>query len=669
MFVGAGIARVPGGRSLCVHCRQFIFPEVRAMWRYLRWLLLVPVLLVVAIVALPFVLPVGVYKDQIIAQAKQATGRDLKIDGALSISFFPELGVQLNGVHLANAAGAQAPDVATMEQVIIGAELLPLLSGQVKVTHITLVKPIINLEIDKAGHGNWVFDGAGAPAPGSGLGDLSFKDVAIRGGQLTYADDRSGIAQTVDNIDIEAEMPSLDEAMTLAGVLTWNKEALNVSGEIKQPRAIAEGGKSELNATINAALMSASLFGTIDAGAGALGGQVEFKASSAQRLAAWFNVTLPKVQGFGALQLSGDMQATPRQIAFANAKIALDDMHGSGNLTLDTTRARPFVSGDFSLDRLDINRYSNHRSGRAAGAHSGWSDSANDFSALGLVDAKLVLSVGAAVWSDMKIGRSNFDLTLNDGQAEARLKSVTLYGGSGQGLVTIDTRKGTPEMMVDASLSGVDAAQFLWDLADLTIVRGSSAFVLRLTARGASEGARMQTVTGSGTMQFSNGALKGVDLAAIARNITSAVIGNALGPNASTPFSSLSGSFVVREGTAVNRNLTLLNPRLRLDGVGVVNVGARTLNYRVEPKPLGGGRRLPNLGVPVHVFGSWEHPQYEPELGGVVNAAINTVLNTPGNTLEGLGGLLPSIGDKSSDKKKSKDKNPLDTLNDFLGSH
>src|SRR5258706_16460900 len=110
------------------------------MWRYLRWVLLALVILVGLAVALPFVLPVGVYKDQIIAQARQATGRDLKIDGALSISFFPSFGVELNGVHFANAKGAHDADMAMMEKLIVGAEFFPLLSGQVKVNHITLIK-------------------------------------------------------------------------------------------------------------------------------------------------------------------------------------------------------------------------------------------------------------------------------------------------------------------------------------------------------------------------------------------------------------------------------------------------------------------------------------------------------------------------------------------------
>ena len=63
------------------------------MWRYLRWVLAVLVVVILILVALPFMVSTDVYKTQIIAQAKQATGRDLKIDGKLSISFFPEFGV------------------------------------------------------------------------------------------------------------------------------------------------------------------------------------------------------------------------------------------------------------------------------------------------------------------------------------------------------------------------------------------------------------------------------------------------------------------------------------------------------------------------------------------------------------------------------------------------
>lgn len=62
------------------------------MWRVLRWVLLVLLLVVGALAALPFLVPTSVYKEQIIAQTKATTGRALSIDGDLKLSLWPEIG-------------------------------------------------------------------------------------------------------------------------------------------------------------------------------------------------------------------------------------------------------------------------------------------------------------------------------------------------------------------------------------------------------------------------------------------------------------------------------------------------------------------------------------------------------------------------------------------------
>src|SRR5512147_2477132 len=128
------------------------------MWRILRWVLLAVVLLLVAAIALPFFLPTSVYKAQIIEQARLATGRKLDIDGDLKISIFPTLGVEVNKVRFANVEGAAEPEMVTMDSLVVGAEFWPLLSGALKVNEIKLVNPVIHLEIDKQGRGNWLFE-------------------------------------------------------------------------------------------------------------------------------------------------------------------------------------------------------------------------------------------------------------------------------------------------------------------------------------------------------------------------------------------------------------------------------------------------------------------------------------------------------------------------------
>ena len=662
------------------------------MWRYLRWVLLGFAVLLAIVVALPFFLPTGIYKDQIVAQARDATGRDLAIDGPLRISFFPELAVEVNQVRFANAAGGKAADMATIERLVVGAELFPLLSGQVKVTHITLVKPIINLEIDATGRGNWVFDSPSARAPaaaptkdeparGSGLGDLSFKDVTLSGGTLTYRDARSKMVQSVENIEAAVQLPSLDEPMIVSGALTWNKENVKIEASVAEPRALSEGRKSALSAKVNGDVIAASFNGSLHAGIGAVGGKVDLKTASARRLAAWFGVTLPQVRGFGPMTLSGDMTSSAGRVSFANAKLSLDGMKGSGNLALDTTAAKPFVKGDFALDRLDLNQYagSGKRSG-GAGSGSGsapgvWSDTPFSFSALNLVDADLDFAADSLQYRDINVGRSALDIALRAGKLEATLKQLDLYGGHGTGSVSLDGSKDLPAVTLYVTLSGVQSEPFLDDATGFNKIEGAGNFVVRVSGTGGSERALMHSVDGAMNFRFTNGSVRGADLGEIAHHIESALDGSAIGDNARTSFSELSGSFGIRNGIAANRDLKLINPYVHLNGAGIANIGEKTLDFRVEPKAVGKSS-LTGIVVPFRIYGSWKHPQYKADLGGVVNSAIDAILQGKGSD---LGGLIPGLGggdDQPSDdqatqkpKKKSKTKKMLDKLDKFLGGH
>ncbi len=471
------------------------------MWRILRWVLLAVVVLIVIVVALPFFLPTSVYKAQIIEQARLATGRELKIDGDLKISFWPTLGVEVNKVSFANVAGAREPEMASMESLVVGAELWPLLSGNLNVTEVKLVKPVIHLEIDKDGRGNWLFkpqaaapetskptaEGAPQPQPGA-IGDLSFRDVVLSGGVLTYSDARTGVAQRVDAIDASVKLPSLDEPMVFAGGLTWNKEAIKIDAEVAKPRALSTGGKSDLKAKIDGEVMTASFEGAVDAAANAVAGKIDFKTNSARRLAAWAGIELPKVKGFAAMTLTGDMSSSSDRIAFKNTKLSLDGMNGSGNLALETAKAAPHIKGDFTLDHLDLNPYMGSSGeatrGPSGGHGSGWSDAPIDLSALRLVDADLAFAVNALTAGDMKIGRSALDIALSRGKLSANLKELALYGGNGKGVILLDGSSTVPQVGLDLTVGGVQGEPFLTDAVGLTRLSGTGSIVTKLAASG-----------------------------------------------------------------------------------------------------------------------------------------------------------------------------------------
>ena len=133
------------------------------MKTFVRIVLGLILLIVVTVVVAPFVIDPNDYRDQIQQVVKEKTGRDLLINGDLSLSVFPWVGVGINDVSLSNAEGFKAKHFAEIKEANVKVKLLPLLSQQVEVSTVVLKGVSLNLEKNKAGKTNWD-DMAQAPA-------------------------------------------------------------------------------------------------------------------------------------------------------------------------------------------------------------------------------------------------------------------------------------------------------------------------------------------------------------------------------------------------------------------------------------------------------------------------------------------------------------------------
>ena len=96
-------------------------------------------------------------KPRIVAAVKQQTGRDLALQGPirLGLSLRPTLTIQ--GVAFANPPGFSRPEMATLDRLDLQLSLIPLLSHQIEIDRLVLVKPDILLETDAKGRHNWQF--------------------------------------------------------------------------------------------------------------------------------------------------------------------------------------------------------------------------------------------------------------------------------------------------------------------------------------------------------------------------------------------------------------------------------------------------------------------------------------------------------------------------------
>jgi uncharacterized protein involved in outer membrane biogenesis len=107
----------------------------------------VALFIIAAIVALSLFY-FNAYRTTIETAASEATGLDVGIKGNIGISLFP-FGFSAKDIHVAGKGG----QVLVLERLGIGAELFPLLRGQLKITGCEVVKPSVTIlkEIDAKG--------------------------------------------------------------------------------------------------------------------------------------------------------------------------------------------------------------------------------------------------------------------------------------------------------------------------------------------------------------------------------------------------------------------------------------------------------------------------------------------------------------------------------------
>ncbi|MDX1541639.1 MAG: AsmA-like C-terminal region-containing protein, partial [Geminicoccaceae bacterium] len=147
-----------------------------------------------------------------------------------------------------------------------------------------------------------------------------------------------------------------------------------------------------------------------------------------------------------------------------------------------------------------------------------------------------------------------------------------------------------------------------------------------LRARGRSQRDFVSALGGDGEILFQDGAIVGINLAQMVRNIGAAFQGGG-DEIQKTDFAELGGTFRIENGVLRNDDLRLQAPVLRLEGAGTVDLEQRTIDYRVEPKAAatlegqGGESQVGGILVPVNITGTFEDPNFEPDLAAALGSA------------------------------------------------
>lgn len=668
------------------------------------------VVLVGAAAAVPFFVPAGVYTAKISEAVKSATGRTLTLGGDVGFSLFPSVGVTAQNVAFANAPGAAEANMATLKSLEVRLKVMPLISGNVEVESFVLIEPVIRLEIDRQGRPNWTFDGGKAATPaapgkpgepgGPAIGGLTLENVRIENGRILYADARSGLKEEVRDVDMTVSLPSLERPLKAKGGLVWHDKKIELDVSAEKPGQLIGGGASPATVSVQGDPLKLTFAGTLaNAARLKVDGALALDIPSVKGLAAWAGKPIEAPgETLGPLTLKGTVAVDGATYAVKDADIRLDAITAKGGLTAAMGGAKPVIKGKLDVGDLDLNPYlppetkdtpaapAKPAPAGGAAAAGTWSEEPIDMSGLKAADVDFDLTVKSILARKVRVGQSALGLAIKGGRLTADLKEMALYQGSGKGTVTLDASGAVPTMRKTFALSGMQAQPFLKDAADFERLSGTAKADFELTAKGASQKAMVENLNGKGALAFANGAITGINVAAMIRNAANAFLDPTAGETRQTDFSELGGTFVITNGILKNDDLELKSPLLRVGGAGTADLPARTVNYRITPKLAattqgqGGTADAAGLTVPVIVSGPWHDLSYRPDLEGAIKEqikdpakAMEAIKNlrsgtSPTDALKGLipGGQAPASPQGATPAQEAPKPNPLDALKGLI---
>ena len=123
---------------------------MRRLWKVLTILTVLSAALVVAGVAILKSMDFNQYRGLITDEVKSITGRELTIAGDLDLDLSFNPAITVEGVTFANAAWGSVPVMAKLKRLEVEAQLLPLLSGDIRVNRIVLIGLDALLEAESA---------------------------------------------------------------------------------------------------------------------------------------------------------------------------------------------------------------------------------------------------------------------------------------------------------------------------------------------------------------------------------------------------------------------------------------------------------------------------------------------------------------------------------------
>jgi AsmA protein len=608
------------------------------------------------------------YKPKIAAAVKDATGRELVLQGDIKLSVFPWIALELGSARLGNPPGFSDQPFVSFQHAAVRAKLLPLIHERLEIARVEIDGLDVRLERNAEGTGNWAGFGraeaqpsdTGAQAGGHVLDGLagikvtharvSYQKVTLENFNLETAPFADGVVPisirfdanrgvATEHATVEAKVDFSNPggrhyrlaALTMIGQaslagddrpLRWNMSTPGVDIDLDaQTLAVPMVALTVAGAQLNGSVQATKIRDDMTV----MGSATLAPVVLHEFMPRW-GLSNPQMHDPRAFsQVSGSAAFTygENALRFDTVRLTLDDTHIEGGVAVENLD-RPALRFNLSADHIDVDRYLPPEGQPREPARPAV-QSAEPSRPL---EAEGTLAIGSVHLSRLDLTDLQLTLSAKDGLMHVFPLQAQLGGGRYSGNITLDSRGTLPVFSMDEHLSGVDVGKLLASNGRSIHLSGKGTIAVKASGHGAAADAILKTLNGHVDASLTEGAVEGIDLGyelgraeALIRRESAPTT-----PNTNrTQFDAFKTSADITNGIAQTKDLMISSPALRVTGQGSTNLASKAIDFTLLADTLRTVQGV-SLQIPVKVTGTTADPSIRPDIEALAKGQLRQKL-------------------------------------------
>lgn len=360
------------------------------------------------------------YKADIQKIVREQANIELNIEGNISWTFYPWLGISIQNTSAASVVTPDRP-FAKIKELDLSVRLLPLFKGEIKMNDVNLDGLVVDLQKDENGHTNWDKVGQAETnqqtaqtetkptekkdtGSSSGKLNLDINSITINNTKVSYKDLKTGDDYAINNVhlstgvirigepilvklgaNLKSKQPAIDTSLQLQGKLVYDLEqqlyqvndlllTSKITGEPLNGKTATFNAKGDLIANLKAntaqwnklyiELDTLKITGGIKASNitsdnPTVEGNLAADTFNLKNLLTEVGISLPEMADKNALtgvSFSTTLKATTKNATLNSLKIKLDNTNFTGSVAV-TDFAKQIIKVQLKGDTLNADNY------------------------------------------------------------------------------------------------------------------------------------------------------------------------------------------------------------------------------------------------------------------------------------------------------------------------